>query len=284
MAAILSGSAAAQPRDGPGDLADLLARVGARVEQYYARARTIVCNESVVLQPLARNLTSDGPARRLIYEWHVEWEPPSVGDLFPEGSADSPGTIVRELVSIDGHPPRPQDKRGCMDPRAVSLEPLAMLLPGRSGEYALAWAGTAAAGGRPSVRLDYRLIAGAPPAIEWNEDCVSVDLRSRARGRVWIDAATDEVLRIDEHLVGPVEIPVPTNRNRRNTPLLMTIERADSSTQYRTVTFSDPDETWLVPSSIESMTVIRNAGVPRLLTRQVFSNCRRFTTAGRIVK
>jgi hypothetical protein len=73
------------------------------------------------------------------------------------------------------------------------------------------------------------------------------------------------------------------SRNRRNGPSFMTIVRADSSIEYRAVTFTDPDETWVLPASIESMTVIRNAGVPQLLTRQVFSNCRRFTTAGRIV-
>ena len=63
----------------------------------------------------------------------------------------------------------------------------------------------------------------------------------------------------------------------------MTIERADSTIQYRAVTFSDPDETWLVPVSIESVTIVRNAGVPRLRTRQLFSDYRRFTAAGRIV-
>jgi hypothetical protein len=63
----------------------------------------------------------------------------------------------------------------------------------------------------------------------------------------------------------------------------MTIERADSSIEYRPVTFSNPDETWLVPVSIESVTVVRNAGVPRQRTRQLFSNYRRFTTAGRVV-
>jgi hypothetical protein len=40
----------------------------------------------------------------------------------------------------------------------------------------------------------------------------------------------------------------------------------------------------MLPASIESMTVIRNAGVPRLRMTQTFSNYRRFVTAGRIVK
>ena len=254
-------------------MTDLLARIGARVEQYYARVLRIVCIETVVLQPLARDLTSEGPARRLVYELRVEWEPPG-------GSA---GSVVRRLLSIDGRPPRPQDKPGCMDPRAVSPEPLAMLLPGRSAEYAFAWAGTAVTSGRPSVILDYRPMGSTPPAIEWREDCFSVELRGQSRGRVWIDAATDDVLRIDEYLVGRVDIPVPAAQVRRNAPSSMTIERANSSIEYRAVTFSDPDETWLVPASIESVTIVRNAGVPRLRTRQAFSNYRRFTTAGRIV-
>jgi hypothetical protein len=50
------------------------------------------------------------------------------------------------------------------------------------------------------------------------------------------------------------------------------------------VTFRDPDETLMVPASIESLTIVRNAGVPRLRTTQTFSNYRRFVTGGRIVK
>jgi hypothetical protein len=247
------------------------------VEQYYARARTIVSIETVVLQPLARDLTADGRARRLVYELRVEWEPP---DADGQGGG---GNVVRRLLTVDGRPPRPQDKPGCMDPRAVSPEPLAMLLPGRSAEFAFIRAGTAVTGGRPSVRLDYRPVGNTPPAIEWREDCVSVELHGRSRGRVWVDAATDDVLRIDEYLVGPVDIPVPAEHVRRSAPMRMIIERADSTIEYRPVTFSNPEETWLVPASIESVTIVRNAGVPRQRTRQEFSNYRRFTTAGRLV-
>ena len=75
VAALLSASPAAGQLGGSSDLTDLLGRIGARVEEYYARARTIVCIESVVLQPLAHDLTADGRARRLVYELRVEWEP-----------------------------------------------------------------------------------------------------------------------------------------------------------------------------------------------------------------
>lgn len=159
-----------------------------------------------------------------------------------------------------------------------------MLLPGRSAEYTFAWEGTSVTAGRPSVRLDYQPREALPPAIEWRDDCVTVDPRGRSRGRVWIDAETDEVLRIDEFLAGPIDVPVGAEQVRRNAPMRMIIERADSSIEYRAVAFSDPEETWLLPASIESVTIVRDAGVPRLRTRQLFSDYRRFTAAGRILK
>ena len=61
----------------------------------------------------------------------------------------------------------------------------------------------------------------------------------------------------------------------------MTIERADSSIRYRRVPFSDPDETMLLPESIESLTVLRT-GLQSTRRMQVFSNYRRFLTSGRV--
>ena len=276
--AAMSASIAAEQRGGTDDLTALLARIGTRVEQYYTHARTLVCTETVVIQPLARDLTFDGHARRLVCELRVEWEPLSAGGGRGEAS------VVRQLLTVDGRPPRPKDEPRCMDPRPVSPEPLAMLLPDRSREYAFTWAGTATTGGRPSVRLDYRSLARKPPVIEWHDDCVSVDLPGRSRGRMWVDAATDDVVRLDEQLAGTFDIPVPPEQLRRGARTSMTIERADSSIEYRTVQFSDPDEALLVPASIESLTIVQNAGVPRLRTRQTFSNYRRFTAEGRILK
>ena len=46
-----------------------------RVEQYYARARSIVCEEVVRLEPLGSDLLSDGShVRRLVYELRVAWD------------------------------------------------------------------------------------------------------------------------------------------------------------------------------------------------------------------
>jgi hypothetical protein len=276
VASTVALSLRAQTPQSASDLPGTLERIGAHVAQYYGRARSLVCIETVVLQPLTSSFSFDGPGRELKYELRVEWEPDAAG----EGRE---AKVVRQLLMVGGRPPRPKDEPGCMDPKPVSPEPLALLLPGRRADYTFKWAGTTRRGGRASVVLDYRATGAKPADIVWKDECVSVDLPGRTEGRVWIDAATDDVLQLDEHLIGMFELRVPREHSPHGHPTWMTIERADSSIQYRSVVFHDPDETIMLPASIQSMTVIRNAGVPRLRTTQTFSNYKRFVTAGRIV-
>src|SRR5687768_14725980 len=76
--------------------ASMLDRIGTYVEQYYARAQSVLAIESVTLQPLARDLGPDGFARRLIYELRIEWHP---------GADGADPNVVRTLVSVNGRPP-----------------------------------------------------------------------------------------------------------------------------------------------------------------------------------
>jgi hypothetical protein len=212
-----------------------------------------------------------------VYELRISWEPAAEGGV-PKAS------VHRELLTIGGRPPRPGQEPGCTDPRAVSPEPLAMFLPERRHEFAFAWAGTSRVNNRPTVTLSYRPATAAPPAVTWQDDCVSVDLPGMTRGRAWADAETGEILRLDESLTRTFEFPVPRELQRRNgAPPTLAVERADTSIRYRPVTFSDPDETVVLPASVESLTVFRRTGQPRLRTTQVFTEYRRFLTEGRIV-
>lgn len=270
-------SAAAQPRASAVDMAALLARVGEQVEQYFARAQSVVCLETVRLQSLNADLLTDGThVRQLVYELRMAWEPPKSGDGPPEAN------VLRGIISIDGRPPRLNDEPGCLDPKPVSPEPLAMLLPGRQRDHAFTWAGTGRAEGRRAAMLDYKSLESGPVTVTWRNECVSVELPGRTSGRVWIDQATGEVLRLDERLTGMFEFDVPPEQRRTATSSMM-IERADASIRYKRVAFRDPEEALMLPASIETLTIIRNAGVPRLRKTQVFSNYRRFVTEGRIV-
>jgi hypothetical protein len=101
---------------------------------------------------------------------------------------------------------------------------------------------------------------------------------------VWVDADTGDVLRLDEHLNGMFDFTIPRQHRVPGGAMSVSIERLDSSIVYRAVAFTDPDETILLPASIDTLTVVRNAGVPRLRTTQQFSNYQRFVTGGRVVQ
>jgi hypothetical protein len=255
-----AGAAAAAAPSVQDDFTNTLTRVSRRIEQWYARAA---------------DMTPIDVPRRLAFELRVEWAPGTSGGA-------PVANVVREPLRINGRLP-PANDPGCMDPKPVSPEPLAMLLPARLHEAEFTPAGTARVDGRAAILIDYRGVASLPEEITWTDDCVSLTLPGRSRGRIWVDAETYDVLRVDDRLVGTFSFDVPRQQVRRGAARSMVIERADSSIRYRRVTFSDPEETLLVPASIESVTVIRGAGTQRTRITQRFSDHRRFLTAGRIV-
>jgi hypothetical protein len=254
-----------------------VARVGDYVEKYYARAQSIMVDENVAIQPLGLDLRKEGFARRLTYELRVEWDPDETGE-------DSPAKVTRQLIAINGRPPKPDQEPECLDPRSTSPEPLAFLLPDRREKFIFKAAGLGRVDGRTAMMIDYRSVRPEQPKVEWREECVRIDLPGRARGRIWADPETSEILRLDEGIIGLVDITIPRKQQRPGGSTFMTIERADSSIRYRRVTFTEPDETLVLPSSIETTTIVRNSGSPRTHISQTFTNYRRFVTGSRIVQ
>jgi hypothetical protein len=91
------------------------------------------------------------------------------------------------------------------------------------------------------------------------------------------------VLRVDDRLVGTFRFDVPRGHVRRGAASDMVIERAESSTRYRRVMFRDPEESLMLPSAIDTVTVIRGNGRQRIRISQRFSDHRRFLTDGRLI-
>jgi len=265
------------------DVSAVLVRVGERVAEYFARAQSLVCRETVSIQTLNPSFTGDGSlARHLVYDLRIEWQPAANPDEAPVANA------IREIVSVGGRRPRPDDEPKCMDPKPVTPDPLAMLLPNKQSDFTFNWAGFAKVDGKPAVMIDYRSReSGKPVVTKKDEDCYEFDAPGRTRGRVWIDQSSGDVLRLDEALTGMVDFDY-TDRSRGRMFSSWTIERADTSIRYRQLTFQDPEETLTVPISIDRMTVIRNSiGLtltPRVRISQRFSDYRRFVTEGRIVQ
>ena len=49
------------------------------------------------------------------------------------------------------------------------------------------------------------------------------------------------------------------------------------------MTFTEPDETLLLPTRMDSVSVIRSSGIQRLRVTQTYRNYRRFLTESRVI-
>jgi hypothetical protein len=269
--------------DGSEPLAAVLQRAGERVERYLTRAQSIICREIVHLQPLTSGWSSDGFARTVESELRLSWQPAMGGMPATEARA------LRQMLTVNGQRPRKDDWKNCTTPEQQSQEPqpLSLLLPGQRADYQFAFVGESRVDGRRTIKIDYTLVKKASveaSMVEGRDDCISFNLEGGMRGRVWIDAETYDVLRLDQGLVGMVEIPLPPEARRRaNSASSWTMERWDTSIRFRPMTFQNPDETLVLPESLSSLTITRGSGTPRLRTMTEYRNYQRFLTGGRVV-
>jgi hypothetical protein len=250
-----------------------LRRVAAYVQSYYSRAQSIVAQETVTVQNVTRDMAGDGFARRFVYSLRVDWVPADAGP--PDA------TLARELVTVNGRTPREGDEPHCTAPKAITPEPLAMFLPERQPDFVFDRPARTRLDGRAVTRIDYRIRRPEPDKVSWDRDCVNMDFPSRLRGRAWIDESTGAVLRIDEGANGPVDMVRPREQQRRGAREMLVFSRWIESIRYRPVTFAEPDETLLLPASIESVAMAGSGGTRRV---QTYSNYRRFVTEGRVVQ
>lgn len=275
FACAVAAAPAAEQSAGQSAAEALLARVSERVQQYFARAQSLVCQEAVHIQSLDSGWSPNGAfGRHLIYEMRVAWDP--AAEDKPPGAKTE-----RRLLTVNGRPPKPKDTDDCFDPRPVSPEPLELFLPHKQPEYIFSIAGNKRVDGRAAVVLEYKPRGPrGKPEITWKGSCVSVDLPGWTSGRAWVDAATGDVLRLDESINGRYELDIPREHQIPFAPTMMVLEQAASSIRYKPVAFHDPEEVVLLPDSIDTMQVFHS----RTRISQRFTNYRRFMTGGRLVK
>jgi hypothetical protein len=264
---------------------DLLDRVSRYVQEYYARAQSLMVEETVMVQPVKSDLAPDGFARWLVYDLRFEWTP---------GEADEKPRVqvVRELVRANQRPAKPKDEPKCLDPAPVTPEPLEFLLPGHHDDYTLTVGARTTLDGRQAVLIDYvprssgQPTATLDPKGTGDKECLSMDVPRRFRGRIWVDPDSAAVRRIDESLLGPTDIRLPREALRRSGfggGLYVTLSRSNSSVRYSPVTFTDPEETLMLPTSIENVWITIAGGVRGVRMTQEYRNYRRFLTESRIV-
>lgn len=265
------------------DLGTTLARAGERVEAFFGRAQSLVCTETVSIQPLDHRLSRDGFGRTVESELRLWWD---------SGVGGTPATAAqtrRQVLKVNKRPPRINDPDNCtvQEQQETETQPLSMLLPQQRDDYEFAWAGTARVDGRAAVMVDFRQLTPASVdvhAIADNEDCIGYELNGGLRGRMWIDDQTWDVLRLDQRLAGLLDVRVPKALARRPGAVRhWTVERWDTSIRFGGVTFRDPDESLVLPLSSSTLRITRGAGSPRLRTETKYANYKRFLTGGRVV-
>lgn len=278
LAAMTAAAAQAQRPN----VEELLMRVGERVAEFYKRAQNVICTETSTVQPVDFNNSPAGFTRTVESELRVE-----------EGSGEAPGeaAIVRKVRKVNGRVPREKDKKdraGCTDPNPLSSEPLAFLLPVHRSEYQFKTAGISKDRNRATLMIDFASVnrRSRPELIEdpgGHDDCFDWSGHIASRGRIWVDAGTYDVVRVERGLGGPVEVKVPTLIQRRHQLAnWIVIVRDDVTIRYKTVTFNDPDEVLLLPESIDSFTVVRG-GLESTRRKQTFSDYKHFVTGGRVL-
>jgi hypothetical protein len=262
------------------DVEELLRRVGERVAAFYGRALTVVCTETSTVQPLDIATSPDGLARTVESELRVERD--GTGEV----------SIVRKIHRVNGRAPRAEDSKdraGCTDPGARTPEPLAFLLPDSRQEYEFKTAGTANERNRTAVMIDFASVNRRSKAelvedAAGHDDCFAWSGYIASLGRVWVDAGTHDVLRVERRLRGPVEVSVPPLlQQRHRLSHWVDIVRNEIAIRYRTVAFKDPDEVLLMPESIISLTVVRG-GLQSTRRMQTFADYKRFVTGGRVIE
>jgi hypothetical protein len=280
---VLAIGAAAQA---PPDVDAVLRQVAERLEQHYKRAQNVIFTEKQTVQPVGHDYAPVGFARMTEYETRVE------ADANADGDESSEVKVIRELLRVNGRPPRDKDKKdraGCTDANPLSPEPLAFLLPAHRSEYTFVSGGFGKGKDRDTLIIEF---TSAKPEGKGelaedprgHADCFVWTMPVVTKGRVWVDASNYNVVRVEQRIAGLADITVPTKLMRQHhLEDRVVVERHDTTIRYKAIPFHDPDEAMLLPESIDTLIVVRG-GLESNRTRQAFSDYRRFVTGARIVK
>lgn len=286
LSALVTGSWTLAPRaaeDTPDPLA-VVARVASRLTAYYERAQHLICTERSTVMPIAERSNDPGFARTVESELRVE-----IGTA--ESDRPPEPRVKRKVLRVNGREPRERDatsRAGCTDPPPFAAEPLAFLLPAHRDDYRFTAVRKTRERDRPVLVIDFTSPRRGDPILVEDElghdDCFDWKGPLAVSGRLWVDAETHAVLRLERHLAGPTDVRVPLPLQRSfGFPPWLTIDREDVWMRFTEVAFTEPAEVLLLPASMESRTVVRS-GLQSVRRTQVFSGYRRFLTGGKVIR
>jgi hypothetical protein len=251
------------------ELALILSGLAARTQQYYDRFISIICTETVHQQDLRFNLKPTGRPRTSVYELSVSRD--------PHGRGETEFRVDRTLQFVDGRPARKNQKPGCTDPKTGSPEPLAFLLEANQKRYRFTIPDSVDGGAYGTRAIDFIEFPPERVRVKWEGSCFEAQGGGH-QGRVWFDPVSYDVLQVDMRLSRPFVVPMRVGYVGVDPAIR--VERSETTIRFARVEFQQPDETVLLPESVDTLTVFR--GAPSLKTNQKLTNYRRFLTRSEI--
>jgi hypothetical protein len=258
----------------------ILARVGESVGRYHAGLFGLAFTETLTLEELREDMTPK-KSREFVFESVVLRE-----DLSKE-EGDYYAETVRRLKTVDGRAAKKGDEAARFA-AGTYAEALNFLLPREQKLYEFKLAGEDNVGGRRALRVELLRPGEGGPSVEWKGNSFRV-VSAPTRWTFWVDAERFDVLRVESHLEAPFEFESPRVVNagplgRLGPKTKFRYARQDYAVAFRRVRLKEPEETRLVPDSVEAVTVIEGAGHPRTRRTTRFSDYRRFRSDVKVVE
>jgi hypothetical protein len=255
----------------------ILERVGEGVARYQSGLFSIAFTETLRREELREDMTAK-KSKEYVFDSVV------LREALSDDEEDYYPRLVRHLKTIDG---KPSKKR--LGPEVnYAVSSLGFLLPKNRALFHLTLDGEETEAGRKLYRVRMLSPGEGEPRVEWQRRAVGFRFRVVAPlvYMIWVDAETFDVLRLESHLAAPFEFDGPRafGFGRLGPSRHFKYAAEDYFVRFRRRQFKDPEQTLLVPDSVEWVTVIEGASKPRTRATLRFSNYQRFRSDVKIIE
>jgi len=265
-------------------LKNLLERVGERIQKYQETMFNIAFIEVLRQQELKSDGTSKNKPKEFVYESIV------VSRTLPANQQNSFPVITRTLKSVDGKPTEQKNlsqRFKCVEtnPRPAYGDPLTFLLPKNQNDFVFSYAGEEGLEGRKTaVILISEPPASEPIKIVVTGDCFRLSRSPRRQGKIWIDLDTYDVIQLQWQLAESFSGKTPAGVAKFGIlPVFrpakeLSYEKSESTIRFRSLTFQNPEQVLLLPSSSEHTWILKGARIAGFRTTIRYTQYRRFLT------
>lgn len=262
----------------------LLERVGERIQKYQEAMFSISFTEVLQQQELKSDGTSKNKPKEFVYESIV------VSRTSPANQQNSFPVVTRTLKTLDGKPAEQKNlpqRSKCVEtnPRPAYADPLTFLLPKNQSNFTFSYAGEAELEGhKTAVILISEPPVSEPVKIVNTGDCFRLSRSPQRQGKIWIDLNTYDVIQLQWQLAESFHGKTPAGVSRFGIFFVyrpakdLSYEKSENTIRFRPVTFQNPEQVLLLPSSSESTWILKGARIAGFRTTTEYTRYKRFMT------